>query len=621
MTFQLKAMRRPIAAIVALALAVLMLPWSAVAQAPAESESDYVVQTGDWLAKIAEQHYGDYSLYPAIVLATNARSATDSSYAAIGDPWLIEPGWKLRIPDAQTAGTGFTVGKLKNAEYQSEWTQSGKAPLADGEYSESAAPGSATKTVVKLTDRMAFGSLGSAQEAAAVILVTDPGGSGTFYYLSVVVIQDDALVNVATTLLGDRVKINSLSIEDGHVALNMITHGPDDPLCCPTQRVAQTYALQGDQLEQTSSEILGAVQPGGGEKSAGTALSLEGTYWGLRTYLGSQGDLVSVLPDSEITAEFKAGQITGNAGCNNYFGPYESSGDRLTVGLLGATLMSCAPEALMTQEGAYMGALQGAASYQITNGVLQIVNAEGETLLTFSVIAPASLTGTTWLLTGYNNGQGGFTSILLDTEITAIFSADGTMTGSAGCNNYTASYTAENGGITVGPAATTRKMCGEPDGIMEQESAYLAALASAATYQVRGETLELMDADGARMATFVVANPFAAVVGAVWKWQGTQTPTEQVLVDDPDQYTIEFLPDGTLKIKADCNMAGGTYATSDSRVEITLGPTTLAACAPDSLSDRFLKELSGAAIFFFDGDDLMIDLVYDSGTMRFARAE
>ena len=28
----------------------------------------------------------------------------------------------------------------------------------------------------------------------------------------------------------------------------MVPHGPDDPLCCITQQVVQTYALRGEEL-------------------------------------------------------------------------------------------------------------------------------------------------------------------------------------------------------------------------------------------------------------------------------------------------------------------------------------------------------------------------------------
>ncbi|MCB0193772.1 MAG: BMP family ABC transporter substrate-binding protein [Anaerolineae bacterium] len=66
-------------------------------------ESDVVVQADDWLSKIAEKAFGDVLTYPAIAEASNAKAAVDSSYAAIEDVNVIEPGWKLCIPSATYA--------------------------------------------------------------------------------------------------------------------------------------------------------------------------------------------------------------------------------------------------------------------------------------------------------------------------------------------------------------------------------------------------------------------------------------------------------------------------------------------------------------------------------------
>ena len=228
----------------------------------------------------------------------------------------------------------------------------------------------------------------------------------------------------------------------------------------------------------------------------------EGTVWKLDSYVNSQGESMDVLPGNEIVAEFKDGQIKGNAGCNNYFAPYEVDSNRLTIGTIGATMMACPGEGVMEQEQQYLEVLASAASYQIAGGKLQIANADGETVLTFSVLEPTPLTGTTWRLTGYNNGKGGFVSVLVDTEITAVFGNDGSLSGSAGCNRYTASYELEGESISIGPAGYTRKMCAEPEGIMEQESAYLTALESVTAYQIKGNALQVFGADGMRLASY-----------------------------------------------------------------------------------------------------------------------
>jgi heat shock protein HslJ len=47
--------------------------------------------------------------------------------------------------------------------------------------------------------------------------------------------------------------------------------------------------------------------------------------------------------------------------------------------------------------------------------------------------------------------------------------------------------------------------CGEPAGLMEQESQFLKALESAATYRISGGTLTLFTADGSTAVTLARA--------------------------------------------------------------------------------------------------------------------
>jgi hypothetical protein len=145
----------------------------------------------------------------------------------------------------------LTAEALQNAEYQTEWTPEGAVRLEDGEYRAPAAPGSASEIVISLTEYMAVSEL-DGQPAAAVILYSSGGGSGTFYELHIMVEKNGQPHDVAWTQLGDRVQINSLAIEGSKITVDMVTHGPDDPMCCPTQQVVQTYALQGKELVQTS---------------------------------------------------------------------------------------------------------------------------------------------------------------------------------------------------------------------------------------------------------------------------------------------------------------------------------------------------------------------------------
>ncbi len=85
-----------------LAIVVMMLP-AAAGAAPSNQGQSYTVQKDDSLWLIAEKYLGSGAAFMAIVQATNAKHAEDSSFAEITDASLIQPGWKLWIPTKEEA--------------------------------------------------------------------------------------------------------------------------------------------------------------------------------------------------------------------------------------------------------------------------------------------------------------------------------------------------------------------------------------------------------------------------------------------------------------------------------------------------------------------------------------
>ena len=92
------------------------------------------------------------------------------------------------------------------------------------------------------------------------------------------------------------------------------------------------------------------------------------------------------------------------------------------------------------------------------------------------------------------------------------------------------------------------------------------------------------------------ATPSNAITDIVWQWTSVanRTTGETTTVTDPQNYTITFRDDGTLSGKADCNSFTGTYS-QEGGFTITLGATTMAACAEGSLDQQYL-ELLGAVV-------------------------
>ena len=236
-----------------------------------------------------------------------------------------------------------------------------------------------------------------------------------------------------------------------------------------------------------------------------TASGLEGVNWHLDSYLSQEGETVCVLPNTQVTALFESSRISGNGGCNNYGGQYVADGTNLTISDVVSTLMFCA-ENVSDQESNYLANLQSAKSYNVSGNLLRIADFNGTVVLTYSVVQPISLTGIEWDMLSYNNGKGGLVSALADTKITALFSEEGELTGSAGCNSYSTSYEVSDSAIEIFPAATTRMYCSIPEGIMEQESEYLAALQSAASYEIQGKELVLLDANNTRAVIYEAAS-------------------------------------------------------------------------------------------------------------------
>ncbi|WP_318401570.1 META domain-containing protein [Photobacterium leiognathi] len=75
--------------------------------------------------------------------------------------------------------------------------------------------------------------------------------------------------------------------------------------------------------------------------------------------------------------------------------------------------------------------------------------------------------------------------------------------GFSGCNNFQGTFETSNGTLTMGPAASTRKMC--MDG-MELEKAFLASVPTYASYAIVDNVLTVKDKQGKEVATFKAGN-------------------------------------------------------------------------------------------------------------------
>lgn len=138
----------------------------------------------------------------------------------------------------------LTLDDLKNVEFYFE--QEGQIKLVNGTYQlKPSGSESPADYFVKLdTEHIAFGNLNNyEQDDAAVILKSRSGGSGTFYYLLDVL--NPGFGASRAIFLGDRITINSVTIQSQIITIDMITQGPNDGICCATLRKVLQFRDSG----------------------------------------------------------------------------------------------------------------------------------------------------------------------------------------------------------------------------------------------------------------------------------------------------------------------------------------------------------------------------------------
>ncbi len=218
--------------------------------------------------------------------------------------------------------------------------------------------------------------------------------------------------------------------------------------------------------------------------------------------------------------------------------------------------------------------------------------------------SPPSLEGVRWVLVSFKDTQGKVASAVPGADAYAEF-ASGTVTGSTGCNNYTAPYQVKGNSLTVGLTATTMKACADP--IMAQEQAYLADLQAAATYKIEGQQLSIADAKGVIVLTYKAETPS----GLVGNWVmtaynngkgGFQSAMAGVVV------TAVFDDKGQVSGNAGCNTYNASYTVNGNKIKIGPAATTRMACEPDVMAQEtaYLNALTNAAIYEIAGNKLTL---------------
>jgi len=227
-----------------------------------------------------------------------------------------------------------------------------------------AAGGVSRPTVQLIGGVLETGDLdGDGGEEAVVLLVENSGGTGSFVYLAALGRRGGEVVNLGTSLVGDRVQIRSIGVDGGQVELEVVQRGPDDAACCPSQKATRIWALDGG-LVETSTDVTGTLSTD----------DLSGVEWVL-THLSRN----EPAPESSsITMVFEGGRISGSGGCNRYFAELtEASPGDIAIGEIGSTMMAC-PDEVMQLEARYLTVVGEVAGYSFLAGKLVLAYGDGD---------------------------------------------------------------------------------------------------------------------------------------------------------------------------------------------------------------------------------------------------
>ena len=234
----------------------------------------------------------------------------------------------------------------------------------------------------------------------------------------------------------------------------------------------------------------------------GRAMELAGTAWLLI-------DEESGAEQATTLAFLNERIVAGTTACRGYVADYSVSKGR--VGFPGLSIIrsteSCRGDA-RDIEGWYINDLFWAGDYSVDErsgqSLLRMRTRRGKTLV-FEPLMPAAVDDMferEWSLTTFVEPRktSSYTRFSYTTEVVEgrevmISFQENFVSGSTGCNSYSAHLSVEGPTIEVGNVSVTRMACKDPEGLMEQERRYLEVLRDVKRFNTYGDRLAMRTDD------------------------------------------------------------------------------------------------------------------------------
>ena len=220
--------------------------------------------------------------------------------------------------------------------------------------------------------------------------------------------------------------------------------------------------------------------------------NLTDPYWELTVLNGRRMD------DSNAYLNFDAAKkkISGNAGCNSFFGSYSVRSNSIKFSKIGTTKMFCTKPGVMKDENEFIRALSAATRYAVTRKTLSIYEGRKK-ILEFKEqpiklsLATTILAEKKWFLDGVKEREPDASK---DVPFIVFDEDKGSAGGNTGCNVFGGSYSVKEYSLSITEVISTMRACIEDDR-MDTERNFLDGLSRTTRFELKDDQLLLYEKD------------------------------------------------------------------------------------------------------------------------------
>ena len=214
---------------------------------------------------------------------------------------------------------------------------------------------------------------------------------------------------------------------------------------------------------------------------------------------------------------------------------------------------------------------------------------------------PLRLDASSWVVAALRG------SALVTGQTVTLRFEQGRVTGSDGCNRYSAAYRQDGpADLSIDPSTHISTQMACPPPVEQIASSYRLALAQTRNVRLDAGRLVLLDGNGQNLATLEAQA--TGLAGSQWQVTAVNNGRQAVVsVATGSELRLRFGADGAISGSAGCNSFSGSYQTHGASV--TFGPvaTTRRMCGTPGVMEQegqFLKALQSATAWRREGDRL-----------------